>query len=288
MKSFSIIGAGRLGTSLGAALAGRGWRPEAVVDRDLAAARAGRRIIGGGAATTSLAAAAGARGTVIIAVPDAAVARAASGLARARGSWPGRVVFHTSGLLPAAVLAPLARCGARVASLHPAQSFPQKGMPPAAFEGITWGLEGDPAAVESAAGMVRDLGGHILLLAARDKALYHAACALASNAFVALEWTAVGLLGRAGIAPDAAADALLPLAQGTLQNVKSLGLEQALTGPILRGDIATVEAHLEALREDPGARQIYAALGKRILDLAAKRGLPAARVRALKRRLAGK
>jgi predicted short-subunit dehydrogenase-like oxidoreductase (DUF2520 family) len=288
MKSFSIIGAGRLGTSLGAALAGRGWRPVTVVDRDLGAARAGRRIIGGGTATTSFAAAAGARGTVIIAVPDAAVARAASGLARARGSWAGRVVFHTSGLLPAAVLAPLARRGALVASLHPAQSFPQKGMPAAGFEGITWGLEGDADAVEAAEGMVRDLGGHILLLAARDKALYHAACALASNAFVALEWTAVGLLGRVGLAPDAAADALLPLVQGTLQNVKSLGLEQALTGPVLRGDVATVEAHLKALGDDPVARRIYAALGKRILDLAARRGLPASRIRALKRRLAGK
>jgi len=288
MKSFSIIGAGRLGTSLGAALAGRGWRPEAVVDRDLAAARAGRRIIGGGTATTSLAAAAAAAGPVIIAVPDGAVSRTAAGLARARGSWADRVVVHTSGLLPAAVLAPLARRGARVASLHPAQSFPQKGMPPSAFEGITWGLEGDAVAIEAAEAMVRDLHGNILLLAARDKALYHAACALASNALVALEWTAVGLFGRAGIAPDAAAEALLPLVQGTLQNVKSLGLENALTGPILRGDVATVEAHLEALGSDPGAREIYTALGKRILELAKERGLPAARVRALKRRLAGR
>jgi predicted short-subunit dehydrogenase-like oxidoreductase (DUF2520 family) len=161
-------------------------------------------------------------------------------------------------------------------------------MPAASFEGIIWGLEGDPAAVEAAGGMVRDLHGNILLLAARHKALYHAACTLASNALVALEWTAVGLLGRAGIAPDAAAEVLVPLVQGTLQNVKSLGLEQALTGPILRGDIATVEAHLEALRGVPEALEIYAALGRGILDLAAKRGLPAARVRALKRRLAGK
>lgn len=288
MKSFSIIGAGRLGTSLGAALAGRGWRPEAVIDRDLAAARAGRRIIGGGTATTSFAAAAAAAGRVFIAVPDDAIARTAEGLARARGSWAGRIVVHTSGLLPAAVLAPLARRGAGVASLHPAQSFPQKGMPAAAFEGITWGLEGDAVAIEAAEAVVRDLHGNILLLAARDKALYHAACALASNALAALEWTAVGLFGRAGIAPDAAAEALLPLAQGTLQNVKSLGLEQALTGPILRGDLATVEAHLEALSADPGAREIYTALGKRVLELAKKRGLPAARVRALKRRLAGR
>lgn len=288
MKRFSIVGAGRLGTSLGAALAGRGWRPEAVVDRDLAAARAGLRIIGGGGrASSSPAAAAGARGAVIIAVPDGQVARTAAALVRARGSWAGRVAVHTSGLLPAAALDPLARRGALVAALHPAQSFPQKGLPAAVFEGIAWGVEGDGDAVDAASAIVRELGGHILLLSARDKALYHAACTLASNAFVALEWTAAGLLGRAGIGPDAAAEALLPLVQGTLQNVKSLGLEKALTGPVLRGDEGTVRRHLEALRSDPGARKIYVDLSRRVLELASKRGLPPGKVRALKRRLGG-
>ena len=287
MKKFSIVGAGRLGTSLGAALAGRGWQPQVVFDRDAGAARAGRRIIGGGRASTSPAAVAAARGAVIVAVPDVAVGRAAAALARAGGLWTGRDVFHTSGLLPAASLRALAGRGARVASLHPVQAFPQKGMPASTFAGITWGIEGDGTAVEAAEEIVRTLGGNVLLLAARDKALYHAACALASNALVALEWMAAGVLGRVGLAEDAAASTLLPLLQGTLQNVKSLGLEKALTGPVLRGDVATVKKHLEALRDDPGAREVYVALGKQILGLAAKQGLPAGRIRALKRLLEG-
>jgi predicted short-subunit dehydrogenase-like oxidoreductase (DUF2520 family) len=187
--------------------------------------------------------------------------------------------------LPAGVLGPLAQRGARVASLHPVQSIPRKDAPSAVFAGITWGLQGDPAALEAAAGIVRALRGRILVLSEKDKALHHAACALASNALVALEWTASGVLLQAGMTEDAAAGMLLPLVQGTLQNVKSLGLERALTGPIRRGDVATVREHLEALRSHPGAREVYTALGKQILRLAGKSGLPAGRVRALRRLL---
>ena len=197
-------------------------------------------------------------------------------------------MFHTSGLVPSGALGPLARRGAYTASLHPIQSFPRKDAPASVFKGITWGIEGGPAAVEAAEEIVRALRGHVLLLSAKDKPLYHAACALASNAFVALEWTAAGILQKAGVAENAAFAALLPLVQGTLQNVKSLGWEKALTGPVVRGDSATVRKHLEALASDPGAREIYAAAGKLVLRLAAKRGLPAGRVRTLKRLLEGK
>ncbi|MGB8959441.1 MAG: DUF2520 domain-containing protein, partial [Candidatus Aminicenantales bacterium] len=234
------------------------------------------------------AAAAKAVGTVIIAVPDDAVGRVAAALARAAGSWAKRSVFHTSGLLPAGVLGPLAKRGARVASLHPVQSFPRKDVPPSVFEGITWGLEGDAAAFEEAERIVRALRGNVLLLSAKDKAIYHAACVLASNAFVALEWTAAEVLGKAGVPEEDARGILLPLVQGTLQNVKTLGLEKALTGPVVRGDAATVRKHLEALEGDPAAREVYTVLGKQILRLAARRGLPAGRVRALKRLLGGR
>ncbi|RPJ01858.1 MAG: DUF2520 domain-containing protein [Candidatus Aminicenantes bacterium] len=288
MKKFSIVGAGRLGTALGAALVRRGWLAEAIVDKDARAAREGRSIIGRGRASTSYAAAAEAGGAVIIAVPDDAVGRVAAALARSGGAWAGRPVFHTSGLVPSTALGPLARRGARTASLHPVQSFPRKDAPASAFKGITWGIEGGPAAVEAAGEIVRALRGHILLLSEEDKPLYHAACALASNAFVALEWTAAGILQKAGITEDAAIATLLPLVQGTLQNVKSLGLEKALTGPVLRGDIATVRKHMEALGSDPRAREIYTAAGKLVLRLAAKRGLPAGRVRTLKRLLEGR
>ncbi len=288
MKRYSIVGAGRLGTALGAALARRGWQAEAIIDRDARAAGESRRIIGCGRASTSLAAAAKAGGTVIIAVPDDAVGGVAAALARAKGSWAGRTVFHTSGLLSAAVLGPLARRGALVASLHPVQSFPRKDVPSSVFKGITWGLEGDAAAFDKAERIVRALRGNILLLSAKDKAIYHAACALASNALVALEWTAAEVLGKAGVSLEDAPGMLGPLVQGTLQNVKSFGLEKALTGPVVRGDVATVRKHLEALEGDQAAREVYAVLGKQILVLAARQGLPPGRVRALKRLLEGR
>jgi predicted short-subunit dehydrogenase-like oxidoreductase (DUF2520 family) len=202
-------------------------------------------------------------------------------------SWAGRFVFHTSGLLPARVLEPLRKRGARIASVHPVQSFPRKDVPASIFRGITWGVEGDPDAVAAAEEMVRRLRGNVLLLSEKDKPLYHAACSLASNAMIALEWTASGMLGAAGIGEKAAAGMLFPLVQGTLQNVNNLGLEKALTGPIFRGDVATVRKHLEALRDDPHARGVYLVMGKQILRLAEKSGLPAGRVTALKRLLEG-
>ena len=104
---------------------------------------------------------------------------------------------------------------------------------------------------------------------------------------IALGWTASGMLGAAGIEEQAAAGMLFPLVQGTLRNVKNLGPERALTGPILRGDVATVRQHLKALRDDPPARGVYMVMGKQILRLAEKGGLPAGRVSALKRLLEG-
>jgi len=288
MKSFSIVGAGRLGTALGAALVRRGWRAAAIIDKDAKAARESRRIIGRGKAATDVRAAAGPDDLVIIAVPDNAVGRVAAGLARSGIPWEGRYVFHTSGLLPSRVLDPLKKSGAQTASVHPIQSFSRKDAPARLFNGITWGVEGDPAAVEAARAFVRDLRGHVLLLSEKDKPLYHAACSLASNALVALAGAASGLFRTAGIGEKAASGMLFPLIQRTLQNVKEFGLEKALTGPIARGDIATVRKHLDALQDDPGAREVYLALGKQALLLAGGSGLPASRVRALKRLLEGR
>jgi predicted short-subunit dehydrogenase-like oxidoreductase (DUF2520 family) len=296
MKSFSIVGTGRLGTVLGAALVRRGWTAAAIVDKDSGAARESRRIIGRGKvlpyrpglSPEGRDGTVGLGDVVIIAVPDDAVSRVAAGLARSGVSWAGRFVFHTSGLLPARVLALLRKRGALVASVHPIQSFARKDAPASIFRGITWGVEGDPAAVAAAEEMIRDLRGNVLLLSEKDKPLYHAACSLASSAVIALGWTASGMLGAAGIEEQAAAGMLFPLVQGTLQNVKNLGPENALTGPILRGDVATVRKHLEALRDDPPARGVYLVMGKQILRLAEKSGLPAGRVRILKRLLEGR
>ena len=289
MSAFSVVGAGRLGTSLARALTRRGWGLEALVDRDPAAAREARRIVGRGHAGTDirLAAARGA-GVVFVCVPDDAVETVARALARSGADWAGRTVFHTSGLLPSAALEPLRRRGARVASLHPVRSFPERTGGPRLFRGIVWAVEGDADAVRLGARIARSLGGRPIRLSVEAKPLYHAACCVASNFLVALEAAAAGLLSEAGVGRATAARALFPLIQGTLRNVKELGWTKALTGPLARGDVRTVRRHLEALAGRPLADGIYRALARQALALVEPGKVPAANIRALRRSLGGK
>jgi predicted short-subunit dehydrogenase-like oxidoreductase (DUF2520 family) len=288
VNTFSVVGAGRVGTALAFALTRKGWKLEVVADRDAAAARESRAIIGQGVASADIRRAARGTHLLIISVPDDSVERAARMLARARHDWTGCLVFHTSGLLPAAALDPLRKRGARAASLHPVQSFPEKKGTARFFRGIYWGIEGDREAVVTGRALVKRLGGKAIRLREKDKPLYHAACSLAANAFMALEETAAGLLEETGVDPTTAWSVLLPLVQGTLQSVKKIGPAKALTGPVSRGDIRTVREHLRVLEARPGIREIYVALAGQQLALAAKKGVPAARLRALRRLLEGK
>ena len=288
MKRFSIVGGGRVGTALGFALTRKGWELAAIVDRDAAAARESRKIIGRGRATTDIRRAARGIQVLFICVPDDAIEAVAKKLARYGSGWSGRLVFHTSGLVTASALDPLRALGASVASLHPVQAFPGKKGGARLFNGIYWGLEGDGAAVKAGRGIVKTLGGRSFILLEKDKPLYHAACSLASTAFISLEGAAAALLEEAGIPRNSAAAILLPLAQGTLQNVKELGLKNALTGPLVRGDVRTVRRHLEVLRSRPLHLEIYKSLGRQALGFISGGTVPAGKVRALRRLLEGK
>ena len=288
MTAFAIIGAGRLGTSLASVLTRRGWILKAIADRDASSARESRKIVGRGTATMDILRAGREARVLFICVPDDAVAGVVRKLARPEMDWSGKVVFHTSGLLAAAVLDPLKKRGASIASLHPVRSFPRKKNTRRPFRGIFWGVEGDKEAVAAARRMVRTTGGHTFHIGEKDKPLYHAACSLASNAFVSLEGAATTLLQTLGFGPRQARSILLPLVQGTLQNVKDFGVEAALTGPISRGDARTVRKHLEALKPYPLERQVYKALAIQALEKMAKKKLTAGKVRALKRLLGGK
>lgn len=288
MSAVAVVGMGRLGTSLAAALAAAGQNIRVLADKNPAAARAGLKIVGRGWATTEPAVAAAAADIVFLCVPDDEVARAARQLARDGRSWQGKIVFHTSGLRPSQDLEPLRALGAAGASFHPVQSFPQKNCPASHFSGIFIGLEGDTKAVRAGRTIARALGAVPFQIAANDKPLYHAACSMASNLFVPLFESARKLLRTAGMNDRDAARLLLPLIKGTLQHVKDLDAATALTGPISRGDVATVESHLAALAGHPEARRIYLVLSREALRIAARGNLPAAKVKTLRRRLAGK
>jgi len=274
MKSAAIVGAGRLGTSLGLALVRAGYRLPVLADIDLRAARRARRTIGRGTATTDPARAAAEADLLFLCVPDHAIAPTARALARSGVDWPGKIVFHTSGLTPATALRPLKSKGASTASFHPVQSFPRAASPPSRFRNIFIGIEGDARAVAEAKTIIRALGARPLALRGRNKTLYHAACSVASNLAVPLFDLACETLAKAGIPASLTGDVLRPLVEGTLQAVKSLDRKNALTGPLARGDVATVRGHLQALKKVPRALRVYRLLGLQALALLEKRGRP--------------
>jgi len=288
MIDIAIIGAGRLGTTLGRALAAKGHKITAVTCRRKASAEESRAIIGQGRALTDNAAAARMARVIFLCLPDEVITGVASRLARSRVDWSGKTVFHTSGLLPALALEPLRKRGASIASFHPIQSFPRKTTRPGHFRGISFGLEGDGNALALARAFVRRLGGRALVIPEGTKPFYHAAFSFASNFLVVLLDAATRLLEEAQIPEDKAARMLLPLVQGTLHNVKEFDTAAALTGPLVRGDIASVRAHLEALERWPRYADIYRKLSLVGLEIAEKKSPKPRKLEALKNLLAGK
>ncbi len=285
--STAIIGGGRLGTTLGRALAGTRYAVRAVPDRNLSLASRSRGLIGAGRATADNAQAAREADILFLCLPDDVLEKEAGRLARSPVGWKGKTIFHCSGLYSSAVLKPFRRRGASVASFHPAQSFPRKGMPPSVFKGIFISLEGDPKACRLGRKIILELGAHPAALGPRAKPLYHAACCLASNHSLVLFFLAAELLEKAGLSRRRAEQVLMPLALGTLLHVKKFGAVKALTGPVVRGDATTVARHLQALRPYRGCRRAYRVLSQEALRLAGQAGLPASKVKALNRLLRG-
>jgi len=288
MTEITIIGAGRLGTALGRALARKGHDIKALTCRTRASARESRHMIGRGKIFSDNAAAAAKGHVIFLCLPDEKIRKVASELARAKIDWAQKIVFHTSGLLPADALNSLKEKGALTASFHPSQSFARKETSPAHFKGIYFGLEGDRKALVLAKKIVRQLGGRPLILRAEAKPYYHTACSMTSNFLVILLDAAARLLQQAGVEEKDAVKLLFPLAEGTLHNVKKFDITDSLTGPVLRGDSASIKAHLDALRRFSNYAEAYKKLGLLALETARKRGLPPKKIRALKNLLEGK
>jgi predicted short-subunit dehydrogenase-like oxidoreductase (DUF2520 family) len=249
-RTISIVGAGRVGRTLGKRLRELGWRIGAVVTRSGATSRAAVRAIGGGAPQSSLARLIFDADIILLTTPDGALATAAAGLARIGGKeCRGRVVLHTSGALDRGVLAPLARCGAATGSLHPMQTFSGRALPNLA--GAVFAVEGDSRALRSAQQIARQLGGVPVTIKREHKPAYHAAGTLVAGHALALVEAATRVLIGIGFTRRTAVAALLPLMRQMLDNFERLDPHAAWTGPIARGDFATVAKHRKALRRYP-------------------------------------
>lgn len=175
-----------------------------------------------------------------------------------------RAAFHTSGGRPAADLEALGRAaGGRpppVATLHPLCAVARPD--PRAFRGVTFGVAGDDGAAELAADVAGVVGRRALRVSPGREALYHAGAVFASNLLVACLGAGLRQL-REATGGDASVRDLLPLARSALEQVERHGVSGGVTGPLVRGDPETVEGHLEAL--DPSARALYASLTEELL-----------------------
>lgn len=212
---------------------------------------------------------------VVLAVPDGAIREVADALAGQGAPGRGCVALHLSGASPAAALAALVERGYAVGSLHPLQTIADPAHGAERLRGVFFAFEGDRAARSAAAEIVAAAAGQILDVHAGDKARYHAACVFASNYIVACAAVATRLLaGATGIGEEEAARALRPLWRGTVSNLDQLGPTEALTGPVRRGDVDTVRAHLEVLDEE--TLELYSGLALEALRIARRSGLDAA------------
>ncbi|MGE0434133.1 MAG: Rossmann-like and DUF2520 domain-containing protein [Planctomycetota bacterium] len=207
---------------------------------------------------------------LLIAVPDDALAQVAQQLAARlqTTATSGAVATHTSGLHNADVLAPLRARGFALASMHPLKTVPDAATGAATFAGTPCAVEGDPIAVARVTAFVERIGGVPFTLPAGGKARYHAAAVMACNYLVTLQHAASQVFGLDGPdGPSRALGLLLPLVRGTVDAVAAHGIPAALTGPIERGDVETVRAHIAALAGSPWL-DAYRVLGRHTVDLA--------------------
>jgi len=246
----SIVGAGRIGRTLGRRLREEGWKIHAVVTRSETTARRAVRSIGGGSGHAEFSHSIFTAPIILIAVPESSIESVVARLSsRDQADWRGKIVLHTSGALSSEVLRPLRSHGAHVGSMHPLQSFSGVGMP--ALDGRAFAIEGDRAAAKIARMITRSLGGYPLQLAAGAKPLYHAAAVLAAGHMLALEETSVQILVSLGLRRREALKALLPLTRQVLENLERVGPRSAWTGPLARGDYGVIAMHQAALRSTP-------------------------------------
>jgi len=223
-----------------------------------------------------------ARGTtaVFLTVPDAVLAEMAHALAGQGDAPDGCAAFHCSGTLSGDVLAPLHARGYHVGTLHPLQALAHPLTGADRLFGSWFAVSGEPEAEAVARRLVTQLEGSPLTIPVARRPLYHAATVVASNYLPVLLALAARLLTLAGAREEEAVSALLPLMRGTLENVAELGLANALTGPIARGDLETVRLHLRSLPEPEG--RLYREFGREAITLAEARGLAAETVAALR------
>jgi predicted short-subunit dehydrogenase-like oxidoreductase (DUF2520 family) len=271
-----VVGAGPVATALAGALRLGGVPVLGLWARTPARARAAGAVAGVAAFSAAPPDLLLEADVVVLAVRDDAISDVARMLVATGLVNRHHTLIHCSGAVSAAeALAPVTGEVGGMAMMHPLRAIPDGRGAMRTMKGAMFGIEGDERGRRDAQALVAAMGARALELGGVEVAAYHAAAAIASNYLVVLLALASDLLAQVGIAPEQAREALVALADGTLANLRERGIDAALTGPIRRGDRATIERHLAALSGRPELAQLYRLLGRRAVDLARRAPDPA-------------
>jgi predicted short-subunit dehydrogenase-like oxidoreductase (DUF2520 family) len=264
-----VVGVGRVGATLGAALARAGHEIVAASGVSDASRRRAERLLPG-LELTPVDEVVAAADLVLLAVPDDALRPLVAGLADVDGWRSGQIVVHTSGAQGIGVLDPAAARGVLALALHPVMTFADRPEDLDRLDGAPFGVTSLEDVRPVAESLVLEMGGEPVWVPEPARGLYHAALSIGSNHLVTVVNDAMSLLGGAGVAEPARL--IAPLLSAALDNVLRLG-DAALTGPVSRGDVGTVAGHVAVLRAtDPEVADAYVALARRTAQRARAAG----------------
>jgi len=269
----AIVGCGKVGTALAKFLSEAGYGISGLASKSFSSAKRLADLTGAGRFTTIPWEITKKADIVFLTTPDSEISDTCSNIAFNEGFKRDSVVLHCSGALPSTILSSAKSCGAFIGSMHPMQSFALNEGDESPFHGIIFAVEGDAQALHIAIKIAVDLGADCISISMEDKTLYHAAAVVASNYLVTLLSLAFRLIEHAGISGSDTWKVLKPLIKGTLLNIEKAGIPAALTGPVARGDIKTVERHIKAIREkSPELLDLYNTLGFHTIGIAESKG----------------
>jgi len=262
-----FVGAGKVASVLAPSLVQEGYAVVAVQSKTDASARRIQSLVGEECRIEMTAQAVlDSCNLIFLTTPDDAIQQVTQSV-----RWQSRhQAIHCSGALDSSLLAPVRQVGGLAASFHPLQTF---AATKSSLTGITFAIEGDPQLAELLKGIATDLGGNWIEVPGHAKALYHVAAVLVSNYTATLVQEGAALLRQLGVSEPTASTALLPLLQGTVENIERHGFPASLTGPVARGDVGTICKHLEEIRRSaPELLTAYRALGMLTVPFAESNG----------------
>ncbi|MEN6347900.1 MAG: Rossmann-like and DUF2520 domain-containing protein [Syntrophomonas sp.] len=243
-----IIGAGVVGTAVGVVLKEKGYEITGVTDIKSESTKELVDRIGCTFCPSPQEVSRSAE-LLFITTSDTAIQDVVDLLANSRAFCAGQIIIHMSGAQSSEILDRAKEFGAGVLSVHPLQSFASLDRAIENLPGSVFSIEGDAEVYDDAVRIVEAFAGEYFFIDRKAKPLYHAGACAVSNYLVTVVNLGIKLLEAAGIPRDMAAKALLPLINGTVRNIEKVGIPQALTGPISRGDLGTVKRHLDRLHE---------------------------------------